>query len=88
MAIFARSRLLKPKFVNGKFESVPGSERELPADFAFLAMGFTGPEKSVELIDQLEVELDDRGNVAIATVNSKQIKKMSLLLEMPAAVNH
>ena len=26
-------------------------------------MGFTGPEKSI-LIDQLEVSLDDRGNIA------------------------
>jgi len=34
----------------------------LPADFVFLAMGFTGPEKSV-LLDQLEVALDDRGNI-------------------------
>ena len=47
-------------FADGKFSPVPGTQRELPADFVFLAMGFTGPEKSV-LIDQLEVELDDRG---------------------------
>ena len=50
------------RFVNGKFERVEGSERELPADLVFLAMGFVGPEKS-PLIDQLEVELDERGNV-------------------------
>jgi glutamate synthase (NADPH/NADH) small chain len=49
-------------FADGKFSPVPGTERELPADFVFLAMGFTGPEKS-ELIDQLEVELDDRGMI-------------------------
>ena len=47
-------------FADGKFSPVPGTQRELPADFVFLAMGFTGPEKSA-LIDQLEVELDDRG---------------------------
>jgi glutamate synthase (NADPH/NADH) small chain len=55
-------KIVETKFVNGKFESVPGTERELQADFAFLAMGFTGPEKS-DLIDQLEVELDERGNI-------------------------
>jgi glutamate synthase (NADPH/NADH) small chain len=56
-------RIVETEFKDGKFVSIPGSERELPADFAFLAMGFTGPEKTV-LIDQLEVKLDDRGNIA------------------------
>ena len=54
--------LVETKLVNGKFEQVPGSEREIPADLVFLALGFTGPEKS-ELLNQLEVELDDRGNI-------------------------
>jgi glutamate synthase (NADPH/NADH) small chain len=54
--------LVETKLVNGKFEQVPGSEKEIPADLVFLAMGFTGPEKS-DLLDQLEVELDDRGNI-------------------------
>jgi glutamate synthase (NADPH/NADH) small chain len=56
-------KIIETKFVNGKFESVPGTEKEIPADFAFLAMGFTGPEKS-SLIDQLEVALDTKGNIA------------------------
>jgi glutamate synthase (NADPH/NADH) small chain len=55
-------KLVETKFENGKFDPVPGTEQEIPADFVFLAMGFTGPEKSA-LIDQLEVELDDRGNI-------------------------
>ena len=55
-------KIVEVKFENGKFENVPGTERELKADFAFLAMGFTGPEKSA-LIEQLEVELDERGNI-------------------------
>jgi glutamate synthase (NADPH/NADH) small chain len=55
-------KLVETKFENGKFEPVPGTEQELPADFVFLAMGFTGPEKSA-LIEQLEVELDERGNI-------------------------
>jgi glutamate synthase (NADPH/NADH) small chain len=56
-------RIVETEFKDGKFSSVPGTERELPADFAFLAMGFTGPEKTA-LIDQLEVRLDERGNIA------------------------
>ena len=56
-------KLVETQFVNGKFEKVPGSEREIPADFVFLAMGFTGVEKS-PLISQLGVDLDARGNVA------------------------
>ena len=55
-------KIVETKFENGKFAPVPGTEKELPADFVFLAMGFTGPEKTV-LIDQLEVELDERGNI-------------------------
>jgi glutamate synthase (NADPH) small chain len=55
-------KIVETKFENGKFEPVAGTEKELPADFVFLAMGFTGPEKTA-LIEQLEVELDERGNI-------------------------
>jgi len=55
-------KLVETKFENGKFEPVPGTEQEIPADFVFLALGFTGPEKTA-LIEQLEVELDERGNI-------------------------
>jgi len=55
-------KIVESKFENGKFEKVPGSEKEIPADFVFLAMGFVGPEKS-ELLQQLEVEFDNRGNI-------------------------
>ena len=55
-------KLVETEFINGKFEKVANSEREISADLVFLAMGFLGPEKS-ELISQLEVELDERGNV-------------------------
>lgn len=54
--------LVETEFVNGKFQPVPGSEKEIPADLVFLALGFTGPEKS-EMLTQLEVELDERGNI-------------------------
>ncbi len=56
-------QIIETKFVDGRFETVPGTEIEIPADFVFLAMGFTGPEKS-PLIDQLEVVLEARGNIA------------------------
>ena len=55
-------KLVETKFEKGKFVPVPGTEQEIPADFVFLAMGFTGPEKTA-LIEQLEVELDERGNI-------------------------
>ena len=55
-------RLVDVKFVDGKFEEIAGSEREIPAELVLFAMGFTGPEKA-GLIEQLEVELDARGNV-------------------------
>ena len=55
-------KIVETKFVDGKFESKGGTEREIPADFVFLAMGFTGPEQST-LLTQLEVEVDERGNI-------------------------
>ena len=55
-------KLVETLFSDGKFERVVGSEREIPAELVFLAMGFTGAEKS-EFITQLEVELDNRGNI-------------------------
>ncbi|MBU6347832.1 MAG: glutamate synthase subunit beta [Actinomycetales bacterium] len=55
--------LVTVEFKDGKFEPVPGSERILPADAVFLAMGFVGPEQSA-LISQFEVNLDARGNIA------------------------
>ena len=51
------------EFKDGKFEPVPGSRRELPAQLALLAMGFVGPEHGA-MISQFGVELDARGNVA------------------------
>ena len=47
---------------DGKFQKVEGTERELPADFVFLALGFVGPEKG-SWLDRLGVDFDERGNV-------------------------
>ncbi len=55
-------RIVETEFIDGSFQSKAGTEKEIPADFVFLALGFTGPEKST-LISQLEVELDERGNI-------------------------
>ncbi len=44
------------------FEEIAGSEREIPCDVAFLAMGFIGPQKD-GLLAELGVELSERGNV-------------------------
>ena len=56
-------KLIETKLIDGKFEPVADSEKIIPADLVFLALGFTGPEKT-ELLTQLEVDLDDRGNIA------------------------
>jgi glutamate synthase (NADPH/NADH) small chain len=48
---------------DGKFVKTEGSDFDLEADLVLLAMGFVGPEKA-GLIDDLRVELSDRGNVA------------------------
>jgi glutamate synthase (NADPH/NADH) small chain len=55
-------RLTDVELVDGRFATVEGTEREIPADLVLLAMGFTGPEPD-GLIAQLGVELDERGNV-------------------------
>ena len=54
--------IVETHYRDGKFEKVPGTQREIPADLVLLAMGFTGPEKSPLLTD-LELELDERGAI-------------------------
>ncbi|MCU1299469.1 MAG: glutamate synthase small subunit [Acidobacteriaceae bacterium] len=46
-----------------KFEPIAGSEFTLDADLVLLAMGFVGPVRN-GMIEQLGVEMDQRGNVA------------------------
>jgi hypothetical protein len=50
--------------VTPKVEPLPGTEFTLEADLVLLAMGFTGPVKN-GMIEQLGVELEPRGNVAV-----------------------
>jgi glutamate synthase (NADPH/NADH) small chain len=46
-----------------KFEPIPGSEFTMDVDLVLIAMGFVGPVRN-GMIEQLGVQLDQRGNVA------------------------
>jgi len=60
-----KTHRVEQRFDDGRmsFAKVEGTEREFPADFVFLAMGFVGPEQS-PMLEQFGVELSERGNVA------------------------
>ncbi|AHF16681.1 glutamate synthase subunit beta [Niabella soli] len=45
-----------------QFVEVAGSEREMPCELALLAMGFVHPQHE-GLLQELDVELDNRGNI-------------------------
>jgi NAD(P)H-dependent glutamate synthase small subunit len=53
-------RTVEVEMKNGKFENVPGSEKDWPADLVFRAMGFLGPEHTAS--DALGLEYDERSN--------------------------
>lgn len=55
-------------FENGKLIENKGTERIIPAELALIAAGFLHPQKE-GLLDQLKLELDQRGNVK--TLNFK-----------------
>ncbi len=55
-------KLVDVVFEGGKLTEIEGTEREIPADLVLFAMGFLGPEKP-GLVEQLGVDLDERGNV-------------------------
>ena len=44
-----------------QLKEIPGSEKEWPCDLALLALGFTGPERT--LSEQLGLEVDERTNI-------------------------
>ena len=50
------------EMIEGRFQRVEGTDFELECDLVLLAMGFVGPERS-GLLDDLGVDLTDRGNV-------------------------
>ncbi len=58
-----RVRALRLVEVDASFQPIEGTEREIPGELVLLAMGFTGPERA-GLVEELGVDLDERGNVA------------------------
>jgi glutamate synthase (NADPH/NADH) small chain len=55
-------KLVDIEWSGNKFEEIKDTEREIPCQLALLAIGFMHPQHEGMLSD-LEVELDDRGNV-------------------------
>ncbi len=53
-----------------RFVERQGSERDIPCELALLAMGFVHPQYE-GLLKQLDVELDERGNVKAAEKSYK-----------------
>ena len=45
-----------------RFEEIPGSEKQWPADLVILALGFTGPESDT-VVAQLDLAIDERGSI-------------------------
>ena len=60
-----RAHEVEQRFIDGRmtFEKVEGTDFELPCELVLLAMGFVGPQRE-GLLEQLGVELNERGNVA------------------------
>ena len=52
---------------DGRFEELPGTEKEWPADLVILAMGFRHPEAAV--LQGLGLETDQRSNAKASTSN-------------------
>lgn len=55
-------RTVEVEFKAGRFEEMPGTEKDWRADLILLSMGFLGPEHSVS--DRLGVNYDNRSNYA------------------------
>ena len=53
------------------FEEIPGSEKIIQCELALLAIGFTGAEKG-GMINELKLELDERGNIRTQNYRSSQ----------------
>lgn len=55
-------KVVNVEFTGGKFKEEKNSERVIPCELALIAAGFVHPQKE-GLLEQLKVELDQRGNV-------------------------
>ena len=60
-----RAHEVEQRFDGGRmtFDKIEGTDFELPCELVLLAMGFVGPQRD-GLLEQLGVELSERGNVA------------------------
>jgi glutamate synthase (NADPH/NADH) small chain len=65
-------RAVRLKWEGPKFTEIEGSEFVMPAERVYLAMGFLSPEHN--LIDQLGVAKDERGNVKAAPDYSTSVE--------------
>ncbi|MFJ2817029.1 MULTISPECIES: glutamate synthase subunit beta [unclassified Streptomyces] len=59
-----RVRELSVVEVDAGRREVPGTTRTLPADLVLLALGFSGPDRSDGLVDQLGLAMEARGTIA------------------------
>lgn len=57
----------EPGSARKQLKEIPGTEQTYECDMVLLALGFTGPEKT--LIDQLGLETDMRGNIKASVKN-------------------
>lgn len=53
-------KVVETKFEDGRFQPIPGSEREIECEMALLALGFTGPSRDA-LIEDFGIDMDSRG---------------------------
>ncbi|HEY9046491.1 MAG TPA: glutamate synthase subunit beta [Ohtaekwangia sp.] len=53
------------------FEEIPGTEKVIPCELALLAIGFVGAEKG-GLVEELKLELDERGNIKTTNYMSSE----------------
>jgi len=66
-------RALQMVEVDPSFQPVAGTDRETPAQLVLLAMGFTGPQRG-GLLEQLGVELDERGTITRDAAYSSSVQ--------------
>ena len=55
-------KIVKVVWENGKFNEIPETEKIYPCDLVLIAVGFVHTQKE-GLLDQLNINLDERGNV-------------------------
>ncbi|OUT98371.1 MAG: glutamate synthase [Flammeovirgaceae bacterium TMED32] len=55
-------KTIKVVWENGKFDEIPDTEKIYPCDLVLIAVGFVHTQKE-GLLDQLKINLDERGNV-------------------------